>query len=161
MSPRRGALALLGALLFVASCGSSATSPQKATATWSSQTGLGHAIAQIRSDLATATTAVDEGRSSSTLHTVCGALLLDVQGANDSLPSPDPTLSRLLADAYTHAGAAAHECYDAQGDPAKVAQFARDRAEALSLLAQASARAEAVIGRPLGTTPSTTTPGSL
>jgi hypothetical protein len=74
------------------------------------------------------------------LHTVCGVLLVDIESANASLPTPDRQTTTLLSSAYTNLGAAANECYNAGPSPAKRLVALSSMAKGLAALSEATAR---------------------
>ena len=118
---------------------------------FNSGTGLGASIASLQKTSENAAKALDSGASTNSMHTVCGVLLLTTEQANSNLPSPDPTLTALLSKAYNTMGTAANDCYGAAGSPAKRASFNNEHHLALGLLAEAQARAEAILGNALTT----------
>jgi hypothetical protein len=152
MRPTR-ALVLAVTALLLAGCagGDQSGSPSTKLREFNVGTGLGASIASLRTTSANAAGALASGASTNSLHTVCGVLLLATEQANGNLPSPDPTLTSLLAKAYDEMGAAANDCYGAAGSPAKRAAFDVRHHLSLSLLAEAQARAEAILGGALTT----------
>lgn len=140
--------------LLAASCGGA--HPDSAPH-WITSTGLGGTIATLEKTTATATTLMETPDSSANeRHTVCAVLLIGAQQANGDLPSPDETLSRILAGAYSQLGAAAEACAEARIDEAGARRFATARRAGLTGLVEAKARAEALTGGRLPT--STTRP---
>ena len=141
-------LLLLG--LAAAGCGGSDQqgSPASQMSAWVSGTSFGTTVNALDADTRHATTVMATG-SEAAIHTVCGVLLLDVEQANGNLPTPDQQSTDLLATAYNNLGAAAHQCYDSPGSPAKQAAFIVSRARGLSALSESVARIEEVLGKPL------------
>ena len=149
-------LALLVGGVTASACGASqhATPTQQMTS-WVQGTPFAEAVGQIRSDLAKATALLASNPSAAQAHTVCGVLLIEIEAANADLPTPDPTATTLLSGGYEALGAAAHDCYDAVGDPAKAAAFAVDKARGLALLSEGQLQVEAILGRPVDVTTTT------
>ena len=142
---------LAGVVLLVAGLLGTACSPagnagSASLSSFASSTGIGGTIPMLESLLATT---VNQA------HTVCGVLYLASEQANSDLPSPDATISRLLAGAYSEIGAASEACDKAVGNPAELAKFKAHRSAAIGLLTEATAALEARLGT-LST--STTTP---
>ncbi|MHB8440034.1 MAG: hypothetical protein ACYDD4_12875 [Acidimicrobiales bacterium] len=122
-----------------ASCGGPGAPLAGQVSSWALSTGFSAGIAQIRGDLEhSAQLASDTGAA---LRTVCDVLVTDTLNANQQLPTPDATLTRLLSQAYGEAGTAGHACYaGASGDTAQLARAAQERTAALRSLVQAQAR---------------------
>jgi hypothetical protein len=92
------------------------------------------------------------------MQTLCGILLLDVQNANNDLPSPNRRATSLLATAYGDLGAGANQCFKATNyHSALMEQSIANRSRGLIALAQATSQFEEVIGQPISTTTTTTT----
>jgi hypothetical protein len=140
---RRLAIVALAGLI-LAGCGSvSATSAVKS---WVTQSAFVANTATLRADVRNAVhQLVNSAATISDRRTVCAVLLLDVEQANSSLPTPDSQASDLLARAYTDLGAGANECYRAGGTA-----HGRSRAESLlssgaATLAEGDARLMSLI----------------
>ena len=135
-------------------------SPSKQLSNWVTGTDFAASTGQIRADVAKATTLQATTENPDAAHTLCGALLVEIQQANQTLPSPDTPTTNLLGASYESLGAAAHDCYDAVGNPAKQTAFANDRRAGLFSLTEAQLRIEAVLGKrlilPSESSPSTT-----
>jgi hypothetical protein len=143
--------ALLAGGLSMAGCAQDAQgTPAQQLEHWVSGTGFQGSTTQVRADVASATRVVATATDPAVVHTVCGVLLVDVEQANANLPTPDLQATSLLGSAYESLGAAAHDCYDVVGSPAKRAAFATARLAGLTSLAEACQRIEAVTGQPLG-----------
>lgn len=158
---RRTLAACAVVALLAAACSTTPTSSNPAAGpaairSWAQSNGLGASLATIRNDLAKV--AVQLNAPSATVngdHTICAAMLLDADQSNANLPSPDATLSSLLAKAYSVVGSAANECYAVAADHSKLARFTTLSESARSYLAEAEARAVELIGPgllPTGTT---------
>jgi len=76
---------------------------------WVSGTALGEDIGTLVADNAR----VPKETSTGAMHAACGTMEDDADTANDELPTPDPTVTDWLSDAYGLEGTAATECYDA------------------------------------------------
>lgn len=136
----------LGGLLTAGCSADQQGSPSKRLSNWVTGTDLAASTGQIRTDVAKANSLLGTTKNPDAAHTLCGALLVEVQQANQTLPSPDLQATNLLGSAYESLGAAAHDCYDAVGNPEKQAAFARDRRAGLVSLTEAQLRIEAVLG---------------
>lgn len=131
--------------LGLAACSSPST-PQSQMKAWITSTGYGPATGTLLNDAKKSAQVVASNLGTNANHTVCGVMLLDAQGANNNLPTPDPTASNLLAKAYGALGSAANDCYNAAQNPTKVAAFNAQRLLGLQYLAEAQARIEAIVG---------------
>jgi hypothetical protein len=158
---RRTAPGLVVLGLLIAGCSShdQAGSARERFRSWETGTGLGASIATIRQTTGTAASVLNRTGTPNEAHTVCASLLIDIQTANDNLPGPDSTLTVLLGKAYNALGTAANACYDAPTKPSSAALFAAKRHEGIALLAQAEARAVAILGGPLSTATTVVVPG--
>ena len=162
MSYFRGPVLLIATLsmavgLTACSSGSSKT-PTQQMQEWVKQTGFTQALGGTRSDLQNANEVVSRGATPAEAHTVCGVLLVGIEASNTELPTPDQTATNLIGKAYETLGAAAHECYDSSGNPAKLAAFQRDRLAGLAELSEGQLRVESVLGAPLIVTTTTLRP---
>jgi hypothetical protein len=135
---RRLTALLLAGLIFSA-CGTEST--VTAMRTWVTQSSFRSSLAVLSSDAHNSAKALEiPSMSSANLHTVCGVLLVDTESANASLPTPDSQSTTLLSSAYTNLGAAANECYNAAGSPAKRARALLSTSKGLAALSEAAAR---------------------
>jgi hypothetical protein len=149
---RRGIL--LASVVLVGALSSACASDQMGSAatqlsTWVKGTDFETSTSQIRSDMAKATELVGRTNDPAQAHTLCGVILVEVQAANQNLPSPDIQTTDLLGPAYNALGEAANDCYASVGDPAKQAAFAQHRREGLVGLTEAQLRIESVTGTTL------------
>ena len=142
------AVLLLG--LAVTGCGGADQqgNPSAQMSSWVQGTSFGGSVTALQADMKKADQVIAAG-SAADVHTVGGVLLLDVEQANSTLPSPDQQATDLLSSAFDNLGAAAHECYDSPGSPAKRVAFAQSREKGLAALTEGVARVEAVLGKPL------------
>ena len=157
---------LLAAIIAVAGvaagCGSSAVSPSEknagATAAWITATKFAGVVGDLQNDTDKIALATRKHLPVLTMQTLCGILLLDVQSANNDLPAPDRTATKLLAAAYGDLGAGANQCFKVRdyGSPL-MAKSVENRSQGLISLAQATSHLELVIGQPIPTTTTTTT----
>ena len=143
---------LLAAVVSLCAVGLSACSqdqqgtPAQQMSSWVTGTAFAQTLGTLRADMAKSTLEVASSQSSAAVHTVCGVMLVDVESANSTLPTPDTQATNLLSQAYEKIGAAAHECYDSVGDASKKASFARDRSAGLALLSEGQLQVESVLG---------------
>lgn len=152
---RRIGIVVASLAMVSAACGSTSGSP---TNDWIKATGLGGTIASLQRTSATAQRLMnDSAATSNERYTVCSVLLLGAQQGNGDLPAPDSTLSKILAEAYSELGTAATACAERTIGAATASRFERSRRLAMERLAEAKARAEALVGGRLST--STTRPG--
>jgi len=142
------AVAVVAAGLALAGCGG-AQSPGSALSSWTSSSQLANAAGTLLNDSGAVRDAIHQHRAASVVKTVCAELLLDAQGANNELPTPDAQLTGLLSGAYDQFAKAASRCYAASGTPVALSRADAIRVGALGLLVAAVLRAEAVLGRPL------------
>jgi hypothetical protein len=80
-------------------------------------------------------------------------MINDAEMANSSLPSPDPTVTDLLTEAYGLEGTAGNQCYDGASDAKHLAEAERNGIKADALYQEALQRIRAITG----TAPVTTT----
>ena len=79
------------------------------------------------------------------MRTDCDVLVNDALGANQNLPSPDDTLTRILSAAYASASAAGRHCLTgAGGAEALLARSSAELATAASGYVKAEARLDAL-----------------
>jgi hypothetical protein len=129
-----------------------------ATAAWIKATAFARVVGDLQTDTAKIATATARELPVLTMQTLCGILLLDVQNANNDLPSPNRRATSLLATAYGDLGAGANQCFKATNyHSALMEQSIANRSRGLIALAQATSQFEEVIGQPISTTTTTTT----
>ena len=150
------------AAVVAAGCGSAAsttpgTEASNALIQWTSMTHFDQVVGDLQNDTAKINESIVRSRSKLTLQTLCGILLIDVQTANNNLPTPDRTATKLAALAYGDLGAGANQCFSAATvhSPEMVRSTA-SRTKGLIELAQTVSRIEAVTGQPVSTTTTTT-----
>jgi len=131
---------------------------QRMTA-WVDGTGLGGSIGTLVAD--NARIAEVAPRGSGALHAACGTIVSDAASANSNLPSPDPTVTELLAQAYGLEGTVGDDCYDGAGDHALLIKSEHDGIKADALYEEALQRIRVVDGKaPVTTTTSGNTGNS-
>ena len=155
-------MGVLAITLTLAGCSTSSSMGSdhlaNATNSWLDQTNFATVVGGLQNDTAKIATASSMKKPTLTMQTLCGILLLDAQTANNDLPTPDRTATKLLALAYGDLGAGANQCFKAgNANTALQAQSVASRTSGLIALAQATSRLEAVIGQPITTTTTTTT----
>lgn len=130
--------------------------PAQQLQSWVSSTSLGQDVGTLEGDGAAVHKALSEHKSIAAVHTVCAVMADDAQTYNDELPSPDLTLTQLLAHAYGLEYDAAESCYRAPASGSTLlAASARDRAQAVALFQRALRRVRLVTGRVVPTTTTT------
>ncbi len=141
----RGAV-LLGAALVLASCGSPLPGHTlgQQVHSWATTTGLAGSLSALRAD-ARRIGAVERRHDAAGVRTDCDVLVNDALGANQNLPSPDQTLTRILSAAYASASAAGRLCLTgAGGAEALVARSSAELTTAASGYVKAEARLDAL-----------------
>jgi hypothetical protein len=111
----RGAV-VLAAGLVLASCGSpypGGTLGQQVTS-WARSTGLAGSLSALRGDAARIA-AVEVRGVPAAVRTDCDVLVNDALSANQNLPAPDDSLTRILSSAYAAAAAAGKHCVEEAG----------------------------------------------
>ncbi len=141
----RGAV-LLVAALSLASCGSpfpGRTLGQQVHS-WATTTGLAASLTTFRGDARRVTT-VEARHDAAGLRTDCDVLVNDALSANQNLPSPDDTLTRILSGAYASASAGGRHCLTgAGGDRSLLTRSAAELVTAQSGYVKAEARIDAL-----------------
>ncbi len=141
----RGAALVLVALV-LAACGSpfpGATLGQQVHS-WVSSTGLTGSLSTLRGDARRIDT-VEARHDAAGLRTDCDVLVNDALSANQNLPSPDDTLTRILSAAYAAASAAGRHCLNgAAGNRALLTRAADELATAEEGYVKAQARLDAL-----------------
>ena len=104
---------VLGAALTLTSCAGADQegSPSHRMSVWVNGTNFGADIGTLVSDNARIAKVAPNGTGA--LHAACSTMINDAEMANSSLPSPDPTVTDLLTQAYGLEGTAGNDCYDA------------------------------------------------
>jgi hypothetical protein len=125
-------------------------SPAHRMSVWVSGTGLGQEIGTLVAD--NARIAKVAGNGSGALHAACSTIVNDAEMANSSLPSPDPTVTDLLTEAYGIEGDVGNGCYGGASDHAALTLAERKGVRADALYRQALTRIRAVDGHPPATT---------
>lgn len=133
-APAIGATLLVVASL-AAACSSPTTTVAQQVRAWAQSTGWATTVRQLHGDLGRLSGLAAD--SAGARRTVCDVLVTDALSANQQLPTPDRTLTMLLSDAYSAAGAAGRDCFN--GAPARPADSAR-AAGAVGALVRAQAR---------------------
>jgi hypothetical protein len=151
----------LAAVVLAACAGPDETgSPSQRMHAWVDSTQMGASVATLLADSQRIAQVLSAGTGTGAVHTDCALLTTDAEAANSNLPTPDQQLTNDLSNAYTLEYNAGDNCYSAgTTNGSLLAQSARERAKARTLLLQALARAEAVGGHPVSTT-TTTNPDS-
>jgi hypothetical protein len=143
----RGLVVLVAALALV-SCGSTSPFPGRTLGqqvhSWATTTGLAGSLATLRSD-ARRVAEVEARHDVAGVRTDCDVLVNDALGANQNLPSPDATLTRILSAAYTSASAGGRHCLSgAGGNSTLLTQSAAELHSAASGYVKAQARLDAI-----------------
>jgi hypothetical protein len=127
-------------------------SPAHRMSVWVSGTGFGGDVGTLVADNARVPKVVPNG--SGALHAACSTLVNDAEMANASLPTPDPTVTDLLSQAYTLEASAGNQCYAAgSNDKSLLTKSEHNSIHAEALFQEVLQRIKAIDGR----TPSTTT----
>jgi hypothetical protein len=154
------ALVSLSALVLTSCAGADQEgSPAHRMSVWVDGTGLGGELGTLVADNARIAKVAPNGAGA--LHAACSTMINDAEMANSSLPSPDPTVTDLLTQAYGLEGTAGNQCYDGASDPKKLAEAERNGIKADALYQEALQRIRAITGRaPVTTTTSGNTGNS-
>ena len=138
----RGALVLV-AMVVLASCGS--PFPGRTLGdqvhSWATTTGLAGSLSTLRAD-ARRVAELEARHEPVAVRTDCDVLVNDALNANQNLPSPDATLTKILSDAYASASAGGRLCL--LGTMDDQARAAADLATAASGYVKAEARLDAL-----------------
>ncbi len=128
-------------------------SPAHRMSVWVSGTGFGADIGTLVADNARIAKVAPNGAGA--LHAACSTMINDAEMANSSLPSPDPTVTDLLTQAYGLEGTAGNECYGGASNPTILGESERDGIKADALYQEAIQRIRAISGKaPVTTTTS-------
>jgi hypothetical protein len=126
---------------------------------WVDGTGFGADIGTLVADNARIAKVAPNG--SGALHAACSTMINDAEMANSSLPSPDPTVTDLLTQAYGLEGTTGNDCYEGASNPKLLTQAERDGIKADALYQEAVQRIRAIDGKaPVTTTTSGNTGNS-
>ncbi len=126
---------------------------------WVNGTGFGEDIGTLAADNARIAKVAPNGAGA--LHAACSTMINDAEMANSSLPSPDPTVTDLLTQAYGLEGTAGNDCYNGASDHAQLVKSEREGIKADALYQEAIQRIRAVDGQaPVTTTTSGNTGNS-
>ena len=130
--------------------------PQQRLKSWVVTTKLGQDVGTLEGDSASVRKALASHQGVTAAHTVCAAMANDAQTFNDALPSPDSTLTQLLARAYSLEYDAAESCYRAPSPGSRLfVVSAHDADRAAALFGQALRRVRVLTGSSVPTTTTT------
>jgi hypothetical protein len=127
--------------LVLAACGpqfSGSTLSEQVTS-WATTTGFSASVSTVQGDIRRIDVLPEPSAS---LKTDCDVLVTDTLVANQNLPTPDQSLTDLLATAYSVAGSAGHDCFS--GGARLLARSATERMTARRDLIKSLARFDAV-----------------
>ncbi len=128
-------------------------SPAHRLSVWVSGTGFGGDIGTLVADNARIAKVAPNGAGA--LHAACSTMINDAEMANSNLPSPDPTITDLLTEAYGLEGTAGNDCYNGASNPKLLTAAERDGIKADALYNEVVQRIRAIDGRvPVTTTTS-------
>ncbi len=120
---------------------------------WVNGTGFGGEIGTLVADNARIAKVAPNGAGA--LHGACSTMINDAEMANSSLPSPDPTVTDLLTQAYGLEGTAGNLCYNGGSDSKQLADAEHDGIKADALYDEVLQRIRAIDGKaPVTTTTS-------
>lgn len=123
---------------------------------WVSSTKLGQDIGTLQGDGNNVARALRDHKSSTAVRTICAAMANDAQTFNEQLPSPDSSITQLLARAYGFAYDSAEACYRAgTTNVALLTQSSGDRAKASGLFVEVLHRVRSITDHPVSTTTTT------
>jgi hypothetical protein len=144
---------VLAAALTLTSCAGADQqgSPSHRMSVWVSGTSFGADIGTLVADNARIAKVAPNGTGA--LHAACSTMVNDAEMANSSLPSPDPTVTDLLTQAYGLEGTAGNDCYDAgAADKKLLLTSERDGIRADALYDEVIQRIRSIDGKPTVTT---------
>jgi hypothetical protein len=142
----RAALPLVAAGSVLVACGAGPSSLGAQVQRWADAAGFAGTLRQLRVDLRRVATVSAEGAGER--RTVCDVLVTDALSDNEQLPTPDRTLTALLARAYGSAASSGRSCFSG----ASLDQAQAAARTATDELVQAEARYDALTST-LGATP--------
>ena len=146
----------VGVVAFVSLGLGAPATPQQRLGSWVSSTNLGQDVGTLEGDGASVRRAIAAHEDITAVHTVCAAMANDAQTYNDDLPSPDSTLTGLLARAYALEYDAAESCYHASSPGSRLLSVsAGDAVEAAGLFRRALVRVRLLTGASVPTTTTT------
>jgi hypothetical protein len=123
---------------------------------WVSSSQLGQDIGTLQDDGKNVTRALRDHKNATSVRTICAAMANDAQTFNQQLPSPDASVTQLLARAYGLAYDAAEACYRAgTTNRTLLAQSSDDRSKASSLFEDVLHRVRSVTDHSVSTTTTT------
>ncbi|MGH9089740.1 MAG: hypothetical protein ACRDYZ_16805 [Acidimicrobiales bacterium] len=147
------------AFVVLGSRGPSGTASQQMTS-WVRAANLGQAIGVLTDDDRNIARAVAAHQDTTAIHTVCAVLSNEAQTANQNLPSPNVHVTDTLARAFSLEYDAAQACYKGGAKGKQLlAESARDRSKALTLLHRVLADVRHITGQSVPTTTTTTPAG--
>ena len=118
---------VLAAALALSSCAGADQegSPAHRMSVWVNGTGFGEDIGTLVADNARIAKVAPNGAGA--LHAACSTMINDAEMANSSLPSPDPTVTDLLTQAYGLEGTAGNDCYNGATDHEQLVEVGAGR----------------------------------
>lgn len=120
---------------------------------WVNGTNFGGDIGTLVADNARIAKVAPNGAGA--LHAACSTMINDAEMANSSLPSPDPTVTDLLTQAYGLEGTTGNDCYNGASNPKLLAESEHDGIKADALYDEVIQRIRAIDGKaPVTTTTS-------
>jgi hypothetical protein len=145
---------LLAALALTACAGADQEgSPSHRMSVWVNGTSLGEDIGTLVADNARIAKVAPNGAGA--LHAACSTMINDAEMANSSLPSPDPTVTDLLTQAYGVEGTIGNDCYNGASNPKQLAEAEHNGIKADALYGEVLQRIRALDGKaPVTTTTS-------
>jgi hypothetical protein len=145
-------LVLVSAALGLSACAGADQegSPAHRMSVWVSGTGFGGDIGTLVADNARIAKVAPNGAGA--LHAACSTMINDAEMANGSLPSPDPTVTDLLSEAYGLEGTAGNDCYNGATNSTLLEEAERDGIRADAYYNEVLQRIRAVDGREPETT---------
>ena len=154
------ALVLVAALALSSCAGADQQgSPAHRMSVWVNGTAFGEDIGTLVADNARIAKVAPNGAGA--LHAACSTMINDAEMANSSLPSPDPTVTDLLTQAYGLEGTAGNDCYNGDSDHSQLVSSERDGIKADALYEEVVQQIRSIDGRaPVTTTTSGNTGNS-
>ena len=117
---------------------------------WVSGTGFGDDVGTLVADNARIAKVAPNGAGA--LHAACSTMINDAEMANSNLPSPDPTVTDLLTQAYGLEGTAGNDCYNGDTSHTLLVEAERTGIKADALYNEVVQRIRVIDGRPPVTT---------
>lgn len=102
-----GTLLAAGSLL--GACGGSPPTVAQQVRTWAASAGFASSTSELEGDLSRLSSLPTD--TAAARRTDCDVLVTDSLSANEQLPTPDASLTSLLARAYADAAEAGRDCY--------------------------------------------------